>query len=369
MFEDVIRPTAILNETIARRNITTMAVKAEKSGVRFRPHVKTHQSAAVGEWMREAGVTAITVSSVQMARYFAEHGWTDITIAFPVNWREIDAINDLAARVDLGLLVEAVPTVEFLAKQLTAPVQVWLKLDTGYHRTGINWADATTLAEVAGAIQQAPNLTLGGLLTHAGHSYAARSVEQVQAVYDENITRMTAARDALTQAGFEDVALSFGDTPCCAVGHDFSAVDEIRPGTFVFYDMMQVQIAVCGIADVAVAVACPVVAKHPAENKIVIYGGGAHLSKDRLTLQDGSTSYGAVALPASDGWTDPLPDCTVVSISQEHGIIQASDDLMQQVNVGDLVMVLPVHICLTVDCLKVYRTLSGETITALGYGG
>ncbi len=359
MFEDVIRPTAILNETVARRNIATMAAKVEKSGVRFRSHVKTHQSAAVGEWMRQAGVTAITVSSVQMAAYFAAHGWSDITIAFPVNLREIDAINKLAADINLGLLVEAIPAVDFLADRLVAPVQVWLKLDTGYHRTGINWNDGEALLQVAGTIRGAPNMTLRGLLTHAGHSYAARSAEQIRAMYHENVQRMTVGRDTLIQAGFDGLELSYGDTPCNAVVEDFSAVDEIRPGTYVFFDMMQVQIGACEVDDIAVAVACPVVAKHPAENKIVVYGGGSHLSKDRLVLDDGTISFGSVALPTDEGWTAPLPDCNVTSISQEHGIIQASDDLLAQVDVGDLVMILPVHICMTVDCLKVYRTLSG----------
>ncbi|MFC1960162.1 alanine racemase [Chloroflexota bacterium] len=369
MFDEIIRPTAILNETITHRNITTIAAKAEQSGVRFRPHVKTHQSAVVGGWFREAGIEAITVSSVQMATYFAAHGWSDITIAFSVNWREIDTINALAAKIDLGLLVESVSTVEFLTEHLTAPVRLWLKLDTGYHRTGIAWDDAATLVQVAGAIQQSANLTLCGLLVHAGHSYLARSAEQVQAVYDETVERLTAARDTLAQAGFAGVELSLGDTPCCAVVEDFSAVDEIRPGCFVFYDMTQVQIGACQPEDLAVAVACPVVAKHPADNKIVIYGGGVHLSKDRLVREDGATSYGAIALPTADGWTAPLADCYVAGVSQEHGIIQASASLLEQVNIGDLVLVLPVHICMTVDLLKVCRTLSGETIPVMGYCG
>ena len=86
-------PTALLNTSVVKRNIAAMAQKAQQNGVRFRPHFKTHQSATIGEWFRAEGVTAITASSVSMARYFADHGWHDITVAFPVNWREIDAIN------------------------------------------------------------------------------------------------------------------------------------------------------------------------------------------------------------------------------------------------------------------------------------
>jgi D-serine deaminase-like pyridoxal phosphate-dependent protein len=69
------KPTLLLDSDICKRNISGMSAKALEQNVFFRPHFKTHQSAAIGEWFMDAGVTAITVSSVSMARYFAEHGW------------------------------------------------------------------------------------------------------------------------------------------------------------------------------------------------------------------------------------------------------------------------------------------------------
>ena len=67
----VTKPTFVVDPVICRRNIARMADKARGAGLKFRPHFKTHQSAAIGAWFREEGVTAITVSSVSMARYFA----------------------------------------------------------------------------------------------------------------------------------------------------------------------------------------------------------------------------------------------------------------------------------------------------------
>ena len=73
-----------------------MAGKAHANRLVFRPHFKTHQSHLIGQWFREEGVTKITASSLSMAAYFAEDGWDDITVAFPVNIREMDTINELA---------------------------------------------------------------------------------------------------------------------------------------------------------------------------------------------------------------------------------------------------------------------------------
>ncbi|NPV67526.1 MAG: alanine racemase [Anaerolineae bacterium] len=369
MLSDITRPTALLNEETARRNIARMAEKARRSGVRFRPHFKTHQSAVIGEWFRAEGVTAIAVSSVSMARYFAAHGWRDILIAFPVNWREIEAINALAKAINLHLLVESVETVRFLSERLAFPVMVWLKVDTGYGRTGLRWDDLENLKRVARAVEAGRQMTLCGVLTHAGHSYQARSVAELRSIFAATVGRIRVARGALEQAGFSGLQTSVGDTPCCSVVEGFAGVDEVRPGNFVFYDMMQVQIGACRVEDVAVAVACPVVAIHPGDRRIVIYGGAVHLSKERLALDDGAISYGAVALPdESRGWGPPLPGCYVASLSQEHGVIRASDDLLAQARVGDLLMVLPVHSCLTVDLLKVYRTLASERIPMMGAG-
>ena len=51
----------------------------------------------------KAGVTAITVSSVSMAGKFAGVGWRDITIAFPMNFSEI---NLLASKITLNVLFD-----------------------------------------------------------------------------------------------------------------------------------------------------------------------------------------------------------------------------------------------------------------------
>lgn len=362
MIPPITRPTLILNEAITRRNIARMADKARRSGVRFRPHFKTHQSAVIGEWFRAEGVSAITVSSVVMAEYFADHGWDDITVAFPVNWLEIEAINALAARLRLGLLVESVETAHFLKERLTAPADVWLKIDAGYGRTGLAWDDFAGQAAVAGALAGSEQIHLRGLLSHSGQTYHAHGTDAIRAVWAQTLERLSAAREALATAGFPGMELAPGDTPGCAVVDDLSGVDEVRPGNFVFYDTMQVEIGSCGWPDVAVAVACPVVARHPERGQLVIHGGAVHLSKEYLTLPDGRAHYGAVALPVEGGWSEPIPEVYVTGLSQEHGIVSAPPEFLAKVQIGDLLMVLPVHSCLTANLLGRYRTTLGTII-------
>ena len=361
------KPTLILRIDRVKRNIQRMKEKADRSGVRLRPHFKTHQSAEIGEYYRQAGVEAITVSSVSMAVFFASRGWKDITIAFPVNLREIEEIQALSGRIKLNLLVESKESAEFLAARLPGTggglsAGVYLKIDTGYGRTGISAADADLAAAVATAVVRSRNLEFRGLLTHAGHTYEAPSPDAVRIIYRDTSVAMNALRDELRRRAFRDMEVSVGDTPGCSIADGFDGVDEVRPGNFVFYDALQLSIGSCREDDIAVAVACPVVAKHPERGEILIYGGAVHLSKDYYTDSGGRRIYGRIAPPADDGWGPLYPDCRVASVSQEHGRISASPEVIEGVRVGDLVMVVPAHSCLVADLLGEYFSPAGERI-------
>lgn len=353
-------PTLILDEPRCRRNIARMAEVARRGDAVFRPHFKTHQSRTIGRWFREVGVTAITVSSLEMAEYFATDGWDDITVAFPVNPREIDRINALAVGIRLGLLVENPDSAAFLVARVESPVDVWIEIDCGHGRSGVRWNAPGAAAALARTLNDAPNLRLRGLLTHAGHTYAARSPQAIQATHDTSLARLVELRGHLAEQGFDALALSYGDTPSCSVVADLSALDELRPGNFVYYDMQQVMIGACTLDDLALAVACPVVGLNPVRGQIVVHGGAVHLSKDSYQDAQGRLSYGAVVLWTGAGWLPVVEAAYVASLSQEHGVIHADAETLARVRVGDLAFILPAHACLTADLHRYGVTLTGE---------
>lgn len=367
IFSQIKKPTLLLNKETAMRNIQRMAAKADRQGIRLRPHFKTHQSAGVGQWFQDAGVSAITVSSVDMAIYFQQAGWDDILLAFSANWRQVDAYNELARQVHLELLVESPETVAFLDDHLDQKTDVWIKIDVGAHRTGLDAADDDRVFGLAQAVRRAGSLSLRGLLTHAGHTYALKSSQDICRVYQDSVTAMNRLKSRLEQAGFSGLELSVGDTPGCSVCADLGAVNEIRPGNFVFYDAQQYHGGSCQYQDLAVALAAPVVAKHVDRREVVIYGGAVHLSKDQW-VQDGQISYGDVAFPVGSGWGPRIEGARVARLSQEHGIVHFDRDEFEEVQVGDLLCILPAHVCLAVSLMPYYLTLDAETIAIMPPG-
>jgi len=350
-------------ETVLR-NIKRMSNKAEEQKVRFRPHFKTHQSSTIGELFRSEGVEEITVSSVEMAEYFAGSGWNDVTIAFPVNLRQIDKISRLAAAIQLGVLVETPGAVSTLGRFVQAPLNLWIEVDTGYGRTGLPWSETGQAVEILQAIALYPQLRIRGLLTHAGDTYHSNSLAEICTRYRDSVGRINKLRSSLEKSTGIKLEVSVGDTPGCTVCPDLGKVNEIRPGNFIFYDAIQLQLGVCQADDIAVAVACPVVAVYPTRNNIVIYGGAVHLSKDSF-IEGGIRKFGYVSLPEEDGWGHPLKGAFVSGLSQEHGTIHLESEDLQKIKPGDLVCILPAHSCLTVQVLGSYLTLDGNNINSI----
>jgi D-serine deaminase-like pyridoxal phosphate-dependent protein len=359
------KPALVLDEDRARRNISRMASRARRFGVRFRPHFKTHQSREVGRIFREFGVEAITVSSVDMASYFVEDGWTDVLIAFPLNILEAAEIGRLAARCRLGLLVESAEGLPALARAVRAPVDVWIKINVGANRAGAEWNDGALLGAIARESERHPGLRLRGLLTHNGRTYAARTRAALSRVHSDAMSKMLKARSALAAAGHPGLEISVGDTPACSRLDDFAGADEIRPGNFVLNDVTQLELGTCGERDVVAAVACPVVSKHPARSEAVIYGGAIHLSKDDFRLVGDGRIYGRVCRPRGNGWGPVLPDTAVTALSQEHGVIKTTSAEMRQIKAGDLLFILPVHSCLTVNLWDHFVRLDGKRVPTI----
>ncbi len=358
----ITRPTLLLDKGKAVENIERMKKKADAARVRFRPHFKTHQSAEVGSWFRRAGVDSITVSSLDMARYFARHGWKDITVAFTVNLPEIEMINSLAREVRLHLLLDSVLLARALDSALRENVQVWIDVDVGYRRTGIPWENFAEILSVARVLQRSSRMSFSGLLTHSGHTYHAISVAEIRDIHHDGLAKLGGVRERLKEEGIYPCDISIGDTPSCSLAESFSEADEIRPGNFVFYDLTMSGLGACGDENLAVAVACPLVAKYEEWSQAVIYGGAVHLSKEFLVDDRGRKVYGYVSRPAGSSWGPAERKAPVVSLSQEHGLIQIPASLLREMNVGDLVVVLPVHSCLTADLYRTYLTLEGQTI-------
>ncbi len=347
-------PLLLIDEEIVRRNVRRMKKRADEAGCVLRPHFKTHQSAEIGEWIREEGVEAITVSSLGMALYFADAGWKDILIAMPVNILLLDELKKLSERLErLVIMVDHPDALEAIAGRIKAGVVI--EVDTGSNRTGVPFSAPQQAKHLLEQIEAADGLQFEGFYSHAGHHYAGRGEEDINSRGNKSLDGLLAVRDTVAPGA----SVFFGDTPYASVGSRLKDIDVLTPGNFVFYDMMQVQIGSCSEKDIAICLACPVISVHAERNELAIHGGGVHLAKD--VLEDGS--YGRIVRLRSSGWSVPLPGYKLRSISQEHGIVSLPEKEIADWKVGDVLGILPVHSCMTAEAMGGYKLVTDGLIS------
>lgn len=356
--DQITSPTLLISEKITRANIKRMAAKAARTNKKLVPHWKTAQSHEIGNWAKEYGIKEVTASSIKLAEYLCGQGWNNIHIAFPFNPLEIPRLNYLAANQSLSVQLVNPVTTQKLVNGLTNPVGFFIEIDAGYGRTGVPLADFGTIEKILRTAVVSDKLKFKGFYLHPGHTYYT---SDKASIYDQ-------CRKALHmlkmkyQSEFPDLVTRVGDTPGCAVTEDFGDIDELGPGNFVFFDLMQAELGSCTKEDIAVCLAVPVVDINFERNEILIHGGGVHLAKDVLVDASGNKNFGEVVFLNEKGWSIPTERSYIKSISQEHGLIKASDSLLQSVKVGDLLGILPVHSCMTADCMGAYLNLDGKII-------
>lgn len=359
---DITSPTLLLDKSICQENIKQMAEKARSQGLDFKPHMKTHQSNKIAKWFKDEGVKAITVSSVRMANYFAKHGWNEITIAFPCNVCQIEQINHLAKAISLTVLINNQVVAQQIDQQLSANISAYIEIDTGSNRTGIPSDNLKKIKELITVIQNTDHISWKGFYSHPGHSYSARSPQEILDVHHSVLSQFQRLKNKLTS--YQPFEVCIGDTPCCSVANNFEGIDAISPGNFVFYDLMQTQIGSCSPTQVAVAMVCPIVDKYASRNELVIHGGAVHFSKESM-VTNGISHYGLVADYFDDGWKPKTDQSMITKLSQEHGTISCSDHVLESYSIGDTITVLPVHSCLTANLMGEFSLGNGARITMM----
>ncbi len=353
-------PQLILDKQKCLGNIEKMVENAQKNQLSLRPHCKTHQSAKIGHWLRGFGVSKITVSSFPMATYFAAAGWTDILVAFPFDPGQLHTLNSLAESVRISILIDNPEVLHYLSR-LERKVSFYMDIDTGYGRTGVKSFARQTIENIIIKSLAIKNLSFAGFYCHAGHSYKTADPVKREELHHRATSDLKQLKEEFIT--YAPKAL-YGDTPNCSIQNDFTGIDEITPGNFVFYDLIQNALGACQMEEIAVAMACPVVGKYPEERRLVIHGGAVHFSKETMNMK-GKPVFGLMVKGIQNGWEPSVHHQYISSVSQEHGILEECGDWMKEVKIGDILHFLPVHSCLTANLMREYVTTDGQRITTL----
>lgn len=351
--QDLDTPALLVHRPRLVANVNAMAALAGRHGVALRPHVKTHKSAAIARLQLQAGATGITCAKVGEAEVMVRHGVTDIVVAqlviSPLKLRRLLA---LAPQCRVSAIVDSEAGARAAAAVCTAvgrPLAVLIKIDSGLHRCGV--APGRDAVALAGLVSQMPALRLAGILTHAGHAYAATDPAERERIGRYEGEAMAATAALLAAAGLAPGTVSVGSTPTVKFAAAVPGVTEIRPGNYVFYDRTQVALGVAEPEQCALTVLAQVISAAP--GRAVIDAGSKMLSLDLGAHGRAAvTGYGAVR---------DRPDLVLQRLSEEHGILAVSPGVAAPA-VGDRVEIVPNHACAVVNNFDRMWVTDGERV-------
>jgi D-serine deaminase-like pyridoxal phosphate-dependent protein len=365
LLDDLPTPSLLLDLDRLERNCDRMIRRAAELGVRLRPHMKTAKSADVGRLATRERAAGVTVSTLAEAEHFAQAGFRDITYAVGIAGHKVGPLAALQRRTGarISLLADTVAAVQDAARHAEAAGEqfvLFIEIDSGGGRGGVA-ADGPELPALGQAVRASPWLALAGVLTHAGQSYDASSIEEITRIAEEERVAVTRAADRLRALGMEVPAVSVGSTPTALHARSLTGVTDMRPGVYTLFDLAQVALGSCTVDDIAVSVLATVIGHNPRTGRMLIDAGALALSKDLSGNRGGRrVGYGLVCSATGGRPEDGL---IVTEAHQEHGLVAcegAGGGLESRYPVGTRVRVLPNHACLMAAPYDRYYLMRGS---------
>jgi D-serine deaminase-like pyridoxal phosphate-dependent protein len=341
-------PSVLIDQGRLERNLQEVAQLSRQHDKRLRPHVKTHKTSEIARRQHELGAVGLTVAKLGEAEAYADAGFDDLLVCYPlVGPVKLARLAALARRVTVSTVVDSAEAARALsAAMLDAGLRldVLVKLDVGMHRVGVIDKEADHLALT---VAELDGLRLRGVCIHEGSVYAEPDPAARRSLGREQVRQLVRTAQRLRRAGLPIDVVSCGATPSLRDVIDIDGVTEVRPGNYVFYDATQAALGVVDPDRCALSVLATVVSR-AGPDRGVIDAGAKALSLDRgahgLTLLEG---YGRIL---------GRPDVRLESLSEEHGWLRLAG--REPLPIGERLRILPNHACAVVsnfDRLTVVR--------------
>ncbi|MFZ5980813.1 MAG: alanine racemase [Candidatus Zixiibacteriota bacterium] len=331
-------PALLIEKNILEQNINRMQQTADRYGVSLRPHIKAHKMPFIALRQIKAGAVGVAAAKLGEVEVMVDYDVADILVANEIiGRRKIERLYKLSRKARLSCAVDALENAREISEYFVSKnhrIDVLIEVDSGLHRCGLSsFDDIVTLAR---GLRQLQGIRCRGIVTHAGHAYAAKTAAEVAAIGEQEGRLMVDIAVRLRRLGFEPEVVSVGSTPTAPFAVQIPGVTELRPGNYVFNDMIQVALGVAPVEACALTVLASVISL-PAPGRAVIDAGSKVLSLDRGAHGNELVSgYGRII----------GKNARLERLSEEHGIVSYENE---QFTLGEKIRIIPNHACPVVN--------------------
>jgi D-threonine aldolase len=325
-------PALVFYEDKIRENIARIG-QMLGGYVRLRPHLKTHKCREVLRMQMAAGVDRVKCATLKEVELAASEGIREVLLAYPIVGplaRKAAALQKRYPHLVLDVLADdprQVPALSNASRSEGVELGVMVDVNSGMNRTGLSGAAANDLIRM---ILRTPGVRFAGLHTY-GSPPAQGSPEEREQIYRQAIQTAVDTRRALESAGVRVPRLVAGCSPDFLVAAKMDGVDEVSPGTWIFWDK--------GYDDLM-----------PGRFLSAALVLGRVISRPTATLFTVDAGYKSVSAdpPLPHAHFPSVPGATAVGRWEEHLLVRL-DAPSSEPSVGTPVYIVPVHVCSTVN--------------------
>ncbi len=344
--EEIDTPALIVDINILRRNIEEMADFSRSMGKKLRPHIKTHKVPEIAWMQLRAGSQGICVQKLGEAEVMAEAGIGDIFISNEVVGRQkMIRLTRLAENVKLMVAVDSFDNLLELGgscREAGVEVGVYVDVDCGMHRTGVQPEKAWEIAEKVNRVE---GVYLAGVMGYEGHAGAPSSRDERVKLIDEAVRATLKAAQIMKSKGIEPPEVSVGSSATVRVSAKYEGVTELQPGMYVFNDWYLVEREAARIETCALHVLTTVMSKTVEDRCVVDAGSKAfHLDMGRYPVCVG------------------VEGVEIYKFSEEHGWVKLTGEAQKNVKLGDRLEFIPYHVCPCVNQFDRIYGVDGERV-------
>jgi len=346
-YSSLATPCVLVDLDKLEANIREMSQLAAEAGVRLRPHVKVHGSAAIAKMQLEAGACGIEVGSVNQAEPMAEGGIDDILVAHPFYGdHKLEVLKRLLNRPKLKITVvvdmlEQAEGISQVGQAVSRKVPVLIKVDTVGGRYGVPSGEPTV--NLAQKLGQLPGIEFKGIYAH--EMGAEPTAEGVGKVAFKAASMMAETARMLKKEGIPVEHVSVGGSPtfratCRYLKEgEFPEITEIHPGNCVIGDIIYMRAYGNTRETCAVTVLTTLMStSHP--DWAIIDAGFKTFGAESIIGRRESPGFFWKGM-ASFGSVQGRPDLWFGRMSAETGHVYYTEPKKKNLSVGDRLEIVP----------------------------
>ena len=231
-------PALIIELDAFERNIAKLAEVSRRTGVRLRPHTKTHKSPIIALKQIEAGAIGQCCQKVAEAEVLVAGGVRDVLVSNQVvGDRKLARLAALAKSAKVALCVDAPEHIEAAgraARDFGVELGALVEIDVGTQRCGVEPGEAAV--KLAQQIAATPGLRFGGLQAYHGTAQHLATWDERKAAIDLAVAKTKVTVEALAAVGLSCDIVGGAGTGTFQFESTSGVYNELQCGSYLFMD-------------------------------------------------------------------------------------------------------------------------------------